>query len=183
MKEGEDLSRPPEREAAGPTVAGEAVAGAEGVAAGAVDAADADAIRAALKILAARVHDHQVRIGFWPDGKLAEGSEVDYRAFFAGLHSTVSAAYDAYDEQPDPTRLSWIGASEENFGIPQGLGVDLAQVVLSVFGFAAEIGIDLPEIVSLMAVGQEVEEILPDDADDEGSDDLLEELLKKGDEP
>lgn len=101
------------------------------------------------------VHRDQVRAGYWPKGVLKE--DHDAGSFFSDLHSKVSNAYEAYVEEPNPRKITWIdpktGAqTAPGKGFPQGLAVDLVMILYGLVGFADAVGIDLGAVAADMAV-------------------------------
>jgi hypothetical protein len=124
-------------------------------------------VRKGLKILSESVHAMQVQLGYWP-GRDTVGTAVvdpstfDFRVFFADLHSKVSKAYESYGEQRDPKHLTWIdpengGEVEPGHGVPQGLAVDLMDIVFDVLGFAENVGINSGAIAADMGIPFEAE--------------------------
>jgi hypothetical protein len=117
-------------------------------------AASRETIRKGLTMISNVVHARQSEVGYWPE---QNGQQVDYRTFFAELHSKVASAYETYKEERDPTHLIWIDPEtgdevEPGKGIPEGLATDLVDIVFDVLGFATNVGINIGRLAADVAV-------------------------------
>jgi hypothetical protein len=111
-------------------------------------------IRNGLRMASNMVHSRQTEMGYWPP---EDGDQVDYRIFFAELYSKVGNAYETYKEERDPKHLIWIDPKtgeevEPGRGVPQGLAIDLVEIVFDVLGFATNVGINIGHLAADVAV-------------------------------
>jgi hypothetical protein len=137
-----------------------------------------ETIRNGLRMVSNVVHARQTEMGYWPP---EDGGNVDYRIFFAELYSKVTSAYETYKEERDPTHLIWIDpkTGEEvapGTGVPQGLAIDLVDIIFDVLGFATNVGINISHLAADVAVSMRAAPVdVEGDDDDEEFD--LEEIL------
>jgi hypothetical protein len=128
--------------------------------------------------LAAECYRNETFMGHW--------NGEDQRVFFAELHSLVTNAFESYDEEPDPRKLTWVDYETgkevaPGKGVPQGLAVDLVAIFSRILAFSEAVGIDFGHVAADMLIagrGHEAVEDMLADADD--VDDELELLVTGG---
>lgn len=140
-------------------------------------AARREAVRVGLALMSETAWDRQVQMGYWPDDE----EEVDYSTYFAEVHSKLSSAYEAYKETRDPRHLRWVDpvSGEEvppGKGIPQGLAIDLMDMVFDLLGFMRNVGINGAEIGADMVMSMEAEDVVAGDFD-------IDSIFTEGEEP
>jgi hypothetical protein len=119
-----------------------------------VTAETRETIRRGLNMISNVVHARQSEMGYWPED---DGRPIDYRIFFAELHSKVASAYETYKEERDPTHITWIDPAtgqeaEPGKGLPQGLATDLIDIVFDILGFATNVGINVGALAAHVAI-------------------------------
>jgi hypothetical protein len=113
-----------------------------------------ETIRRGLNMISNVVHARQSEMGYWPED---DGRPIDYRIFFAELHSKVASAYETYKEERDPTHITWTDPAtgqevEPGKGLPQGLATDLIDIVFDILGFATNVGINVGALAAHVAI-------------------------------
>jgi len=117
---------------------------------------DADAaVRAAMQAFVEAIYANQGKSGMWT----GTNRRTDYTKFFAELHSSVTRAYETYDEGGGSMDVIWANPVMGNevppgAGMPQGLPATLGEIVIAIVGFMRHLGVDAGSFLCDMVKGE-----------------------------